>query len=74
MKVGDQQKKEKLKVKVGDLVRIPTSSDIGIALAFFESPIDDFDLQGSTTYLVEVYWQNLKRSRLEMLADLQKIN
>ena len=61
-------------IKIGDLVTVPTSKDNGIVLRIIEQYINDFDLHDDITLLAEVYWQNMGRSRLEMVSDLKKIN
>ena len=61
-------------IKIGDLVTVPTSKDNGIVLRIIEQYINDFDLHDDITLLAEVYWQNIGRSRLELLTDLRKIN
>lgn len=63
-----------MKIKVGDLVTLPLYGDSGIVLRILEQIISDFDLQDEITMLAEVYWQNMGRSRLELLSDLKKIN
>lgn len=63
-----------MKINVGDLVIIPMLKDTGIVLRVIENIINDFDLQHDATILVEVYWQKIGRSRLEMMSDLKKIN
>lgn len=60
-------------IKVGDLVSLPISQDNGIVLRIIEQYINDFDLHDDITLLAEVYWQNMGRSRLELLSDLCKI-
>jgi len=62
-----------MKIKVGDLVSIPLSQDNGIVLRIIEQLINDY-LQEDKTLLAEVYWQNMGRSKLELVSDLQKIN
>jgi len=62
-----------MKIKVGDLVTVPISKDNGIVLRIIEQLLDDY-LQEDKTLLAEVYWQNIGRSRLELVSDLQKIN
>jgi len=62
-----------MKLEVGDLVTVPMSKDNGIVLRIIEQLINDY-LQEDKTLLAEVYWQNLRRSRLELVSDLQKIN
>jgi len=62
-----------MKIKVGDLVGIPLSQDNGIVLRIIEQLINDY-LQEDKTLLAEVYWQNIGRSRLELVSDLKKIN
>jgi len=61
-----------MKIKVGDLVTIPMLKDNGIVLRVIEQLTNDY-LQEDKTLLAEVYWQNMGRSRLEMLSDLKKI-
>lgn len=61
-------------IKVGDLVTVPLINDNGIVLKIIEQYINDFDLHDEITLLAEVYWQNMGRSRLELLTDLRKIN
>ena len=62
-----------MKIKVGDLVTIPILKDSGIVLRIIEQLINDY-LQEDKTLLAEVYWQNMGRSRLELVSDLTKIN
>ena len=62
-----------MKIKVGDLVTIPILKDNGIVLRIIEQLINDY-LQEDKTLLAEVYWQNMGRSRLELVSDLTKIN
>lgn len=62
-----------MKIKVGDLVSIPLSQDNGIVLRIIEQLINDY-LQEDKTLLAEVYWQNIGRSRLELVSDFKKIN
>jgi len=62
-----------MKLKVGDLVTVPILKDNGIVLRIIEQLINDY-LQEEKTLLAEVYWQNLRRSKLELVSDLQKIN
>jgi hypothetical protein len=61
-------------IEIGDLVTVPASKDNGIVLRIIEQYINDFDLHDDITLLAEVYWQNMGRSRLEMVSDLKKIN
>ena len=61
-------------IKVGDLVTVPLINDNGIVLKIVEQCINGFDLHDDITLLAEVYWQNMGRSRLELLTDLRKIN
>ena len=61
-------------IEIGDLVTVPASKDNGIVLRIIEQYINDFDLHDDITLLAEVYWQNMGRSRLEMVSDLTKIN
>ena len=62
-----------MKIKVGDLVTIPIKNgDNGIVLRIIEQLVDDY-LQEDKTLLAEVHWQNMGRSRLELLSDLRKI-
>lgn len=61
-------------IKVGDLVTVPVLQDNGIVLKIIEQYINDFDLHDDITLLAEVYWQNMGRSRLELVSDLRKIN
>lgn len=61
-------------IKVGDLVTVPLINDNGIVIKIIEQYINDFDLHDEITLLAEVYWQNMGRSRLELLTDLRKIN
>ena len=61
-------------IEIGDLVTVPASKDNGIVLRIIEQYINDFDLHDDITLLAEVYWQNMGRSRLEMMSDLKKIN
>lgn len=61
-------------IKVGDLVTIPLTKDNGIVLKIIEQYINDFDLHDDITLLAEVHWQNMGRSRLELVSDLRKIN
>lgn len=61
-------------IKVGDLVSMSLSKDNGIVLRIIEQYINDFDLHDDITLLAEVYWQNMGRSRLELVSDLKKIN
>lgn len=63
-----------MKINIGDLVSVPMSSDIGIVVGLKEMLVNDYDLQYDTTTLAEVYWQNMGRSRLEIVRDLVKIN
>jgi hypothetical protein len=62
-----------MKIEVGDLVTVPILKDNGIVLRIIEQLINDY-LQEDKTLLAEVYWQNIGRSRLELVSDLQKIN
>ena len=62
-----------MKIKVGDLVTVPMLKDNGVVLRIIEQLINDY-LQEDKTLLAEVYWQNMGRSRLELVSDLQKIN
>lgn len=62
-----------MRIKVGDLVTVPIIKDNGIVLRIIEQLINDY-LQEEKTLLAEVYWQNLRRSKLELVSDLQKIN
>lgn len=59
-----------MNIKVGDLVKIPTSADVGVVISIKEMLINEFDLQCDATMLAEVYWQNMGRSRLELIKDL----
>lgn len=61
-------------IKVGDLVCIPTSGDNGIVLKIIEHRLNDYDLRQEVTLLAEVFWQNMGRSKLEIVSDLKKIN
>ena len=61
-------------IKIGDLVSVPMSKDNGIVLRIIEQYINDFDLHDDITLLAEVCWQNMGRSRLEMMSDLKKLN
>jgi hypothetical protein len=61
-------------IEIGDLVTVPASKDNGIVLRIIEQYINDFDLHDDITLLAEVYWQNMGRSRLEIVSDLTKIN
>ena len=61
-------------IMIGDLVAIPACADNGIVLRIIEQYINDFDLHDDITLLAEVYWQNMGRSRLEMMSDLKKLN
>ena len=61
-------------IEIGDLVTVTASKDNGIVLRIIEQYINDFDLHDDITLLAEVYWQNMGRSRLEMVSDLKKIN
>lgn len=61
-------------IRVGDLVVVPISKDNGIVLRIIEQYVNDYDLNGDITLLAEVYWQNMGRSRLELVSDLRKIN
>lgn len=63
-----------MKIEVGDLVSIPILKDSGIVLKIIEQHINDFDLHQDITLLAEVYWQNMGRSRLELVSDLKKIS
>ena len=62
-----------MKIKVGDLVTVPILKDNGIVLRIIEQLINDY-LQEDKILLAEVYWQNLRCSKLELVSDLQKIN
>jgi hypothetical protein len=62
-----------MKIKVGDLVTVSILKDNGIVLRIIEQLIKDY-LQEDKTLLAEVYWQNIGRSRLELVSDLIKIN
>lgn len=62
-----------MKIKVGDLVTVPILKDNGVVLRIVEQLINDY-LQENKTLLAEVYWQNMGRSKLELVSDLQKIN
>ena len=62
-----------MKIKVGDLVTVPILKDNGVVLRIVEQLINDY-LQEDKTLLAEVYWQNMGRSKLELVSDLQKIN
>ena len=62
-----------MRIKVGDLVTVPMLKDNGVVLRIIEQLINDY-LQEDKTLLAEVYWQNMGRSRLELVSDLQKIN
>lgn len=61
-------------IGIGDLVSVPMSKDNGIVLRIIEQTIKETDLRDDITLLAEVYWQNMKRSRLEILSDLKKLN
>ena len=61
-------------IEVGDLVGVPMSKDNGIVLRIIEQYINGYDLHDDITLLAEVHWQNMGRSRLEMMSDLEKIN
>ena len=61
-------------IGVGDLVVVPMLKDNGIVLRIIEQYINDFDLHDEITLLAEVYWQNMGRSRLEIVSDLKKLN
>lgn len=63
-----------MKIEIGDLVIIPVLKDNGIVLRIIEQYINDFDLHDDMTLLAEVYWQNMGRSRLELVSDLKKIS
>jgi hypothetical protein len=62
-----------MRIKVGDLVTVSILKDNGVVLRIIEQLINDY-LQEDKTLLAEVYWQNLRRSKLELVSDLQKIN
>jgi len=62
-----------MRIKVGDLVTVPMLKDNGVVLRIIEQLINDY-LQEDKTLLAEVYWQNMGRSKLELVSDLQKIN
>lgn len=62
-----------MKIKVRDLVAVPILEDNGIVLRIIEQLINDY-LQEDKTLLAEVYWQNIGRSRLELVSELIKIN
>lgn len=64
-----------MKIKIGDLVTIPIKNqDNGIVLRIIEQcKNDDFGFHDDITLLAEIYWQNMGRSRLELLSDLRKI-
>ena len=62
-----------MRIKVGDLVAIPIIKDNGIVLRIVEQLVNDY-LQEDKTLLAEVYWQNMGRSKLELVADLKKLN
>ena len=64
-----------MKIKIGDLVTIPIKNqDNGIVLRIIEQcTSDDFGFHDDITLLAEVHWQNMGRSRLELLSDLRKI-
>ena len=62
-----------MKLKVGDLVTVPILKDNGVVLRIIEQLINDY-LQEDKTLLAEVYWQNMGRSRLELVSELKKIN
>ncbi len=61
-------------IEVADLVSVPMSKDIGIVLRIIEHSIRSYDFQQETSLLAEVYWQNMGRSRLEIVSDLKKLN
>lgn len=61
-------------IEVGDLVSVPMSKDNGIVLRIIEHSINTYELHQETALLAEVYWQNMGRSRLEIVSDLKKIN
>lgn len=63
-----------MKIEIGDLVIIPILKDSGIVLRIIEQYINDFDLHDDIILLAEVYWQNMGRSRLELVSDLKKIS
>jgi hypothetical protein len=60
-------------IEVGDLVCVPMSKDNGIVLKLIEHRLNDYDLRQEVTLLAEVFWQNMGRSRLEMVSDLKKL-
>ena len=62
-----------MKLKVGDLVTVPILKDNGVVLRIIEQLINDY-LQEDKTLLAEVHWQNMGRSRLELVSELKKIN
>jgi hypothetical protein len=62
-----------MKIKVGDLFTVPILKDNGVVLRIVDQLINDY-LQEDKTLLAEVYWQNMGRSKLELVSDLQKIN
>jgi hypothetical protein len=63
-----------MKIKVGDLVNVKMSKDNGIILRIIEQTRNNYSLLQQKTMMAEVYWQNIGRSRLELLSDLIKIN
>ena len=63
-----------MKIKVGDLVTVSILKDNGIILRIIEQTINNYSLLQQKTMMAEVYWQNMGRSRLELVSDLIKIN
>ena len=61
-------------IKVGDLVTIQVCADVGVVLSIKEMIVNGPEPFDEPYELAEVYWQNMKRSRLELLKDLCKIN